>query len=884
MVSQRSVPKIVSPLGDVMLNAYQDPHSARDKYSSQKRISVSPPSEQLKNNPQENTVRGKKKIVGGLLSFDDDDEEPCFELSETLPKRDWRTADLKTVDKPISMKKTKSDPVPIVRRNVVDLNAVSKWTRGRCLKSRPGRIEAVSKQSSKHGEVRRASAGESEMYLRQNSPSMAFLNCQHERVYSRSWTESKQVVWDIENASMWTFQLGDRIPKIQQLSSASQLVSMQQEAKLNGNYDLNEDLDAKIPKENSSPLILRKRNQDASVELLLSQKRPMLGDIKSAPLRKGSLADRLSDAVTNFENSSTLDRKAQTQCSDSKDSSLVRQKVLMLDGSFNSTMYGYTRKPSIQDFFAPYEESNKGRMISMTELKDSQKDSPTSRSNGKVDPDDFSPEITYTNTRFGKLFSRTKSRTSKTVRKKRMRKHEKRDIMRMIKRINKIRNSRTNYYQNFFYASGRTSPWRNVFALLIWTTIVLGLHKNHIDLGQRLFGQPITPEISSSIPDLLGIALGYLLFMQACVSSRRWWRGRIEWQTIMENNKRLTVLLNTHLSSIHLSDFGTRMIVAHTMSVWCFLQDKDSEVWHEELSNVLDKRTIARIMINSRRLRPLAVLYGFQRVIEICIRNRILPKEVVRDINPILVSLSNSFDACNRSRIAQFPWVMAIHLNFVVFIFLLMLPLTLVADSLPNEDGIYTSVSTDKDNVSSIAVYSYVLLLSYCYFGLYQMAVDIEDPFSYKRENFSFGLWGLYEYWTAIEMSDIRQIFRFRMRKNQEGKINATGDYGEYWSVQKIEPYVIKAVKAKKLKNSKQVITQLKRNRRNPSYWEKFQKSCVQEDSSSSFYFSTASDDDVVEDAERLKMTRKDEHSNESLSAPESTTFKTWRTDHFSLH
>lgn len=894
MVSQRSVLKRASPSGDVVLNAYQDPHSSRDKYSSQN-ISLSPPSEQLKNSHQVNIVRGERKSVGGLVSFDDDDEEHCIDLSETPPNRlsilrDWRAADLKTVDKSTSMtdtlrlrnlKKNKSDPVPIVRRNLMNRNGVSKWTRDKSLRSRSGRIDVVSEQSSHHGEVRRCSAGESEIYLRrQNSPSIAFLQSQHQRAYSSSWAGSKQAAWDIENTSTWTFHLGDTKTKKQQFTSASQLLSLQPEPKFKSSRNLLEDLEVKIPKENSSPLILRKRNKDDSLELLVNQGKPVLGDIKTAPVRRGHIADRLSDAVSiTFENSTNLDRKPLMR-QDSKESSLVRQRVLMLDGSFNSTMYGCTRKPSI-DFFAPYEESNKSRMISMTELKDTQKDpmdSPASRSHGKVDPEvDFSAERKHSNYRFTKLFTRTKG-TSRTARKKRIRKHEKRDIMRMIKRINQIQNNRANYYQNFFYANGRTSPWRNVFVLIIWTTIVVALHKNHWDVGRRWFVQPLTLEISSNIPDMLGIALGYLLFMQACVSSRRWWRGRIEWQMIMECNKRLTVLLNTHLTSIHLSDFGTRMIMAHTVSVQCFLQDKNNEVWHEELANILDKRTIARIMINSRRLRPLAILYGFQRVIEICIRHRLLPKEVVRDINPILVSLTSAFDACNRSRIAQFPWVMAIHLNFVVFIFLLMVPLTLVADRSLNQDGVYT-VGTSKSNASSIGVYGYVFLLSYCYFGLYQMAVDIEDPFSYKRENFSFGLWGLWEYWTAIEMSDIRQIFGFRMRKNQEGKINATGDYGEYWSVQKLEPHIIKAANANKVKNSKQVLKQLKRNRRNPSYWEKFQKSCVQEDSSSSFYFSTASDNDDVDD--RLKL---NEHSNESLSAPESTTFKTWRTDNLLLH
>ena len=149
----------------------------------------------------------------------------------------------------------------------------------------------------------------------------------------------------------------------------------------------------------------------------------------------------------------------------------------------------------------------------------------------------------------------------------------------------------------------------------------------------------------------------------------------------------------------------------------------------------MDKKTIARIVRIPRRLRPMAILYAFQRIIAVSISKGILPKDAARDINPMLVSLSNSFDACNRSRIAQFPWIMAVHLSFVVFIYLVLLPLTLVV-----VDSEYKRVNIDEYEYKAEFIYAYVILISYSFFGLYEMAVVIEDPFSFKKEHHSFGL------------------------------------------------------------------------------------------------------------------------------------------------
>jgi len=251
-------------------------------------------------------------------------------------------------------------------------------------------------------------------------------------------------------------------------------------------------------------------------------------------------------------------------------------------------------------------------------------------------------------------------------------------------------------------------------------------------------------------------------------------------------------------------------------------------------------------MINSRRLRQLAILYAFQRMIEICISNKILPRDVLRDINPLLVTVSNSFDACNRSRIAQFPWIMAVHLNFVVFIYLVLLPLTFVT----LKDSIYNDVATEKhDTFGAIKIYLFVIVLSYAFLGLYEMAIDIEDPFSFEREHHSFGVWGLWEYWTALQISDVRHIFGFHVREITIEAKNSSGAYGEHWSVEKLDPLIMKALKRGILKNSDQVKAMMESTQINTSFWNLF---CDEKgDGSSSISFSTASDNDKSE----LKVT-----------------------------
>jgi len=251
------------------------------------------------------------------------------------------------------------------------------------------------------------------------------------------------------------------------------------------------------------------------------------------------------------------------------------------------------------------------------------------------------------------------------------------NILKLMEIVRRVMDKKS-YYTVFRYNNGRTNPRKELILSLIWTTMLLCFHKEYEDWGTKFLGFTIDPYFSLSFIHYFGIALGFLLYMQAKASSARWWEGRVQWQTIIENSKRLAVLLNTHLQCPRLSRYGTRMIIANLICMRNCMQDKYDDVWQEELLKILDWKTVDKIMDQPRRLRYLSVLYGFQRIIWVCIDHKLLPREVIRDINPTIVTISNSLGACNRIRITKLPWIIAVHLQLMLFVLIGVLPLSLV--------------------------------------------------------------------------------------------------------------------------------------------------------------------------------------------------------------
>merc|ERR1719397_1461389 len=95
------------------------------------------------------------------------------------------------------------------------------------------------------------------------------------------------------------------------------------------------------------------------------------------------------------------------------------------------------------------------------------------------------------------------------------------------------------------------------------------------------------------------------------------------------------------------------------------------------------------------------------------------------------------------------------------------------------------SQMTYLPSFSIFEIYGYVIIIAYAYFGLSRMAIDVDDPFSFTRENHSFGFWGFYELWSSVELEILRVIFRLRGCKNGNNVRN-TGVYGKKWVSEKL--------------------------------------------------------------------------------------------------
>jgi len=421
-------------------------------------------------------------------------------------------------------------------------------------------------------------------------------------------------------------------------------------------------------------------------------------------------------------------------------------------------------------------------------------------------------------------------------------------IPRIQKKMAKVGNvmDTKSYYSAFRHNRGRTNPFKELVLSLIWTTMFLCLHKNYLDWGTKYLGLPIDPWFSYSSFNYFCIALGFLLYMQADASSARWWEARVQWQNIMENSKRLVVLLNTHLNCLRLSSYGTQLILGHTICIRNLMQNKFDKVWVDELSVVLKKKEVKCLMKHPRRLRSFALLYGFQRMICLCITHKILPKEVIRDINPLIVTMSNSLGACNRIRITKLPWVIAVHLQFILIIYIAVLPMTLV--------GVQKQAEWDfvvLTKIDWVDIYIYEIIIAYAFFGLARMALDIDDPFSFSRENHSFGFWGFYKYWSLEELKNLLAIFGFRAREHGKNGINASGDYGDRWVHEKLELPLNRAINDDNLPKTnnlfgrtEEIRNQLILNRRTTSFWAKFNMENDDESSILTFASSSESWDD----------------------------------------
>lgn len=236
---------------------------------------------------------------------------------------------------------------------------------------------------------------------------------------------------------------------------------------------------------------------------------------------------------------------------------------------------------------------------------------------------------------------------------------------------------------------------------VLWALLVVAAHYYWRPLG-----------ISVVIHTLVGLALGLLLVFRTNASYDRYWEGRRLWGGIVNETRNLA-----RSASVHLKD-APDLLWELTLWVgafpWATMASLRGELklgpGFESFSE--EQRQAAR---ESQHL----TLHVAQRITDCLHRAR--ERGLLTDI--IFVALDQNVQllvgylgGCERIRKTPLPFAYVVHLRRVLVIYCITLPFALVETY-----GWFTVLD--------------VLLVSYTYFGIEEIGVEIEGPFGYDEND-----------------------------------------------------------------------------------------------------------------------------------------------------
>lgn len=134
------------------------------------------------------------------------------------------------------------------------------------------------------------------------------------------------------------------------------------------------------------------------------------------------------------------------------------------------------------------------------------------------------------------------------------------------------------------------------------------------------------------------------------------------------------------------------------------------------LRMIHSEKNVQRIMNGyNNQIRSQYVLFALDRILEKAFEHECSARPIERDIRPCFATLADGLSACVKILYTPMPWIYTVHLRFMMFIFLCSMPLTLL-----DARGLYMNVK-----ISWYGILFYVLVTSYAFLGLEDMAIEI---------------------------------------------------------------------------------------------------------------------------------------------------------------
>lgn len=213
-------------------------------------------------------------------------------------------------------------------------------------------------------------------------------------------------------------------------------------------------------------------------------------------------------------------------------------------------------------------------------------------------------------------------------------------------------------------------------------------------------------EFSSGIFSWLGIVLSILLVFRTNTAYDRWWEGRKQWGSLVNNSRNLALGLHSLLDrhdrhhrsffAKHISNFAFALVehLRSGVKIHMLHHLETHEIQQYEKKQHIPNYIVAHIYEQTQNLYKEGIISGYDTI----------------PVKAHIQALIDILGACERIKKTPIPFSYSIYIKTFVLAYSFMLPFGLIA-----EFGYYTV--------------PLVMLIFFAFIGIELMAEEIEDPF-----------------------------------------------------------------------------------------------------------------------------------------------------------
>lgn len=234
-----------------------------------------------------------------------------------------------------------------------------------------------------------------------------------------------------------------------------------------------------------------------------------------------------------------------------------------------------------------------------------------------------------------------------------------------------------------------------VASCAVWAAGVVAVHK---------FVQPVGTSLA--LHTLLGVAIGMLLVFRTSSSYERYWEGRKLWGGIVNSSRNLIRGAVIHFEKD--PELVRRLARWTTQFSWATMKELRGIDGLGPRTEELPEESVRRV-IDAQHM-PLAVTVEMSQCLMEAKSKGLITDIVYTSLDRDIQSLIDCLGGCERIRKTPMPFAYAIHLRRALVLYCFTLPFALV------EIYGWTTVLD-------------VTLLSYIFFGIEEIGVEIEGPF-----------------------------------------------------------------------------------------------------------------------------------------------------------